>query len=240
MSNLISSTENKLIKRVKKILKGDKTHFVIEGKNIIQEAINNNIKIEQIFELNNTNLFKNSIKITDNVLKAIASAKSPEGFVALCKKPENFTVGKNIVFCDNVQDPGNIGTIIRSAIAFGYDTVFTNVNVYNPKIIRSTQGAIFKINIINYSDSKEEIAKLAKTNKIYITTLDKDSKPYNTISYPRSNKVIVLGNEGHGVNKELYSFATEKVYIPIEFESLNVAVAGGIILSRTYNGENNE
>ncbi|QBF34799.1 RNA methyltransferase [Mycoplasmopsis phocirhinis] len=240
MDNFISSTQNKLIKQVKKILKGDKTYFVIEGKNIIVEAINNNVEIKYIFELNNSNIFKNSIKITENVLKAITSTKSPEGYVALCEKNLNNTIGTNIVFCDNVQDPGNIGTIIRSAVAFGYDTIFTNVNVYNPKIIRSSQGALFKINIIEYDDPIIQIKNLALDNKIYITTLDKDSKIYNKVLYPGLNKVIVFGNEGHGVNKKIYSFASEKIHIPIKFESLNVAVAAGIILNNTYNGDKNE
>lgn len=228
----ISSVNNETIKQVKKIInKGHENLFVIEGKNIINEAIKNNIKIIQIFELNDSNCYQNSIKITDNVLKSITTTTHPEGFVALCQKPQINKVSKNIVFCDNVQDPGNIGTIIRTAVAFGYDTIYTNVNVYNPKIIRSTQGAIFKIKIVKINESESFMKELVKNYPIYITSLDVDSKDFNTINYP-DKKVIVIGNEGHGVDKNLYKYATSKIHIPIDFESLNVSVATGIILNK--------
>ncbi|MBU4690474.1 RNA methyltransferase [Mycoplasma sp. ES3157-GEN-MYC] len=235
---LISSVANQLIKDIKKILKGDKNLFIIEGKNFIQEALKNEGTVIQILELENQNNFDNSTKITINVLNSITQTKHPEGCVAICKKPDLKKIGSNIVFCDNVQDPGNVGTIIRTAIAFGYDTIFTNINPYNPKILRSTQGAIFKINIIQYSEAENELINLSKTHKIFMSSLNDDSVDFNTVKYPSQNKVVVLGNEGHGITNNLYKYANKKIYIPIKFESLNVAVAAGIILNRTNGGLN--
>ncbi|WP_041103374.1 TrmH family RNA methyltransferase [Mycoplasmopsis californica] len=234
MNKIISSTSNNLIKKIAKILaKGDEDYFVIEGLNFIKEAINSGAKIKYIFELTTQNNFTNSIKITENVLRKITFTSNPQGCVALITKPLSKKNGKNIVFCDNVQDPGNIGTIIRSALAFGYDTIFTNINTYNPKILRATQGAIFKINIINYKNAEDELKILKNTHKIYISTLSNDAENIEKIKFPIHNKVIVLGNEGHGVSEELYKYADNKIYIPIDFESLNVAVAAGIILHRS-------
>ncbi|WP_029608630.1 TrmH family RNA methyltransferase [Mycoplasma simbae] len=240
-NKFISSTANETIKRVKKILaKGDENLFIIEGQHLINEAVNSGAKIEQIFELNTQNLFPNSIKITDNVLNSISTTKTPQGSVALVRKPQNTNVENNIVFCDNVQDPGNVGTIIRTALAFGFDTIYTNVDVYNPKIIRSTQGAIFKIKVVKYTAAEQELMKLKQTHAVYMTTLDTDSVAYDSISYPTQNKVIVLGNEGRGINPNLYKYATNKIYIPIYFESLNVAVAAGIILNECKRGNNEQ
>ncbi|TQC51525.1 RNA methyltransferase [Mycoplasmopsis mucosicanis] len=238
MNKLITSSSNPLIKKIKKILKGDNDYFVIEGENMIVEALNTKQQIEHILEIEGQNKFANSIKISDNVLNSISSTTNPSGCVALIKKTLKELYSSNIIFCDNVQDPGNVGTIIRSAVAFGFDTVYTNVNVYNPKILRSTQGAIFKIKVIKYNDAFSELNSLQNTHQIFISTLTKDAKTIENTVFPTQNKVIVLGNEGHGVQSKLYALKAQKIYIPIEFESLNVAVASGILMYESSRGKN--
>lgn len=233
--DLISSVQNAKIKYLKKIQNDNKSpFFIVETYHLVKEALELNL-VEEIYELNNKNVYENAYKITENVLNTLTNTVNPDGVVALCKKPKNNKLGSKIIFLDNVQDPGNVGTIMRNAIAFGFDTLITNVNVFNSKIIRSSQGAIFKINTIKIDESLGMIQELKKLNyHVFMTSLDKDSQDFKTIKYPKENIVIVFGNEGRGINQELYSFVDKKIYIPISFESLNVAVASGIVLNEIY------
>lgn len=235
-TNLISSVQNETIKKLKKIQNDNKSkYFIIEGYHLVEEALKHNL-VKDIYELDKNNKYPNATKITDNVLKALSKTKTPEGVIALCLKSKNNKIGNKVVFLENVQDPGNVGTIIRTTLAFGFDTVISNVNFYNDKIIRSTQGSLFNINLINYNDASLMFKKLHKENyTIYMSSLEKDSVDFNQIDYNKVKLVIVMGNEGNGINKTYYKYADKKIYIPIKFESLNVAVATGIVLNKVSN-----
>lgn len=228
----ISSLQNQKIKNLRKWLKKPGDFFVVEGYNMVYEALKIDGLVCEIYEVETKNLIKeNKFIISEHILENISIVKSSEGVLALCKKQENKKIGSKIIFLDDVQDPGNVGTIIRSAVGFGFDTLFTNVNVYNPKILRSTQGSIFKINIVNYQNSSDELKKLQeKKYQIIATSLDKDSMNIKDLCVQNDYITVVLGNEGHGIKHENYKYCSTKIYIPIQFESLNVAVSAGIIL----------
>ncbi|WP_029512632.1 TrmH family RNA methyltransferase [Mycoplasmopsis iners] len=236
-NNLISSVQNDKVKKLKAIKRDNKSEFfLVENYHLVEEALKQNLVIE-IYELDSKNTYSQATKITDNVLKSLTTLQNPEGVIALCHKPQKVEIGNKIVFLDNVQDPGNVGTIIRNMRAFGFDTLFTNVNVYNDKIIRSTQGALFDLNIIKIQDSYAPLKELKQKGYCLLaTSLDKDSINFSQYNYKKDKLVIILGNEGQGINKQLYELCDAKIYIPIDFESLNVAVASGIILNKIYNG----
>ena len=143
----------------------------------------------------------------------------------------NLKEGK-ILILDSVQDPGNVGTIIRSSVAFNIDTIVINekcADIYSDKVIRASQGMIFSSNIIK--ENLEEFVKyIKKTHKVFATKVD-GGKPLKDIE--KTEKfVIIMGSEGSGVSKELLESADEYLYIPMnrKCESLNVAVATSIIL----------
>ncbi|WP_318023686.1 RNA methyltransferase [Mycoplasmopsis felifaucium] len=235
---------NEKIKNLRKLIAKNTNKdavFVVEGYHLVNEALKNNL-VSEIYELEGNDRYINAIEVSDNVLKSITKTNNPEGVVALCIKKLNAEKGNKIVFLDNVQDPGNVGTIIRTALAFGFDTIFSNINFYNDKIVRSTQGALFNINLLNYENNYKTVDLLKSEGyKIFATSLEKDSIPYDIVNYPDDKIVVIMGNEGIGINKELYKLADQKIYIPIQFESLNVGVATGIILNHIYSlGDKNE
>ncbi|MBZ4195515.1 TrmH family RNA methyltransferase [Mycoplasma tauri] len=238
MKTIISSVNNEKIKFLKKVKSGkEKEYFLIEGYHLVEEAIKANL-VKEIYEINYKKvIYEKSIIITENVLNSITSTKTPEGIVALCIKKDSLIRPINkVVFLDDVQDPGNVGTIIRSSLAFGFDTIISNVNFYNEKIVRSSQGAIFKVNLINYKNPVEIINEYKKKGyKTYATVLDQEAVEFKKVIFENNNIIVILGNEGKGIRQEILNISDKKIYIPIDFESLNVAVAAGIILCKIYN-----
>ncbi len=224
---MISSVTNPKIKDILKLQskkgRDESGMFLVEGLHLIEEANNAGCLIE-IFALND-NIFNNATVVSDNVMKKISSTKTPPGFVGLCKKLNRSNGVKKMVILDGVQDPGNVGAIIRSALAFNFDTICLLegcADIYNSKTIRATQGALFKINIVN---SFEHFP-----GKIYATSLN-DKSTELSATKNTDMVAIILGNEGCGVSKE-YLDKYESIYISInEVESLNVAVAGSIIMN---------
>jgi TrmH family RNA methyltransferase len=166
-------------------------------------------------------------------MKKISTMDTPSNVVALCKKIVNKNIGRKILLLDEVQDPGNLGTIIRSSVAFGVDTVVLSnntVDLYNDKVLRSSEGMVFHIDIV-----KRDVYELVdllhdKGYKVYGTKVDGGTDLKNvTVS---DKCVIVMGNEGNGVTDKLLDKCDEYIYIPMsnECESLNVGVATSIIL----------
>ena len=153
--------------------------------------------------------------------------------MGICKKIEEKEIGKKLVILDGVQDPGNLGTIIRSSVAFNIDTIIlskTCVDLYNSKVLRATQGMIFNINIIE-RDLEEIIPKLKENNyKVYGTKVN-GGKSLKDIE--KTDKfAIIMGNEGNGVKPEILDMCSDYIYIDMNksCESLNVGVATSIIL----------
>ena len=235
---IYTSIENEHIKEIKKLnnkkyrdLNGK---FIIEGKHLVEEAIKNNL-VEEILLLEGNNE-KYDVKtnyVNGKVMKYITELDNPSKIIGICHKKNDKIQGNNILILDDIQDPGNLGTIIRSAVAFNIDTIIlskTGVDLYNSKVLRSTQGMIFNINIV-VSDIKEEILKLKSDNYKILTTNVEGGKLVKSIE-KNQKFAIIIGNEGKGVSKEIKELSDEYIYIEMnkKCESLNAAVATSIIL----------
>lgn len=232
-----SSVNNPKIKEIKKLKEKkyrDKQNlFLIETYHLIEEAYKNNL-LKEIYVLEG-HTFNFNIPInyvSENVMKTLSNMPSIPNIIGVCEKKKDSIKG-NIVILDDVQDPGNLGTIIRSACAFNIDTIILSkgcADVYSPKVLRSAQGMIFNTNIV-IKDIKEEIPILKENGyKIYGTKVN-GGKILKTLE--KSEKfAIIMGNEGNGVNKHLLDMCDEYIYIKMneKCESLNVAVATSIIL----------
>ncbi len=235
---IYTSIENEHIKEIKKLnnkkyrdLNGK---FIIEGKHLVEEAIKNNL-VEEILLLEG-NYEKYDVKtnyVNEKVMKYITELDNPSKTIGICHRKNDKIQGNHILILDDIQDPGNLGTIIRSAVAFNIDTIIlskTGVDLYNSKVLRSTQGMIFNINIV-VSDIKEEILKLKSDNYKIFTTNVEGGKLVKSIE-KNQKFAIIIGNEGKGVSKEIKELSDEYIYIEMnkKCESLNAAVATSIIL----------
>ena len=213
--------------------------FLVEGAHLAHEAIQAGFASEILMgveEPSDENDVK-GIKITylsRNLFEKLALTKTPQNIMAVCKMKESEIVNHNrLLLLDNIQDPGNLGTLIRSALAFSFDGVVlgeTTVDVYNEKVIRATQGAIFNIPIIR-KNLPQYISDLkSKDVHVYGTSV-KDAQFLKEIG-AQSKMAFVLGSEGAGVSDEVLELVDGKVMIEMGAlaESLNVAVAGGIVM----------
>lgn len=235
---LYTSIENKKIKNIKKLYtkkyRDEFNEIIIEGEHLVQEAYKKGILKELILEEGID--FKLDIEtnyVTNSVLKYISELDNPAKIIGICKKLEEKEIGNKIVILDGIQDPGNLGTIIRSSVAFNIDTIVLSkdcVDLYNTKVLRATQGMIFNINIIE-KDIEIFIDELKiKDYKIYGTKVN-GGKSLKSIE--KSNKfAIIMGNEGNGVKPNILNKCSDYIYIEMNknCESLNVGVATSIIL----------
>ena len=249
----ITSKDNNLIKEIKKLkekkYRNEKGLFIIEGFRFLEEALKSSFHIEQILisetgldkfnEYNLNNLIKSHSKIyliPDNIFKNIASTDNPQGVIGVAKikvLEYNFNFNDTYVLVDKVQDPGNLGTIIRTAHAAASAGVIITkgtVDVYNEKTLRSTMGSIFNIPIIEDKDLSFVKELMSKGYKLVCSSLDTE---YNFYDINFNEKIIIsVGNEGNGVSKEVYDISDIKVKIPMPggAESLNAAVAASIMI----------
>ena len=233
---IYTSTNNDYIKRIKKLnnkkYRDVYNEFLIEGEHLVLEAYKNGILKELILEESSN--FKLDVKtsyVSSNVLKYISELDNPSSIIGICKKIEEKDIGNKIVILDGVQDPGNLGTIIRSSVAFNIDTIVLSeecVDLYNSKVIRATQGMLFNINIIK-RDIKEFINTL-KDYKIYGTKVN-GGKSLKSIEKVEKF-AIIMGSEGQGVSSDILDMCSDYIYIDMNknCESLNVGVATSIIL----------
>lgn len=245
----IESKNNNLFKEIKKLkekkhrIKSDK--YLIEGLRFVEEAIKSKVSIDSIiftesFKEKNPDLF---LKINENIkliqmnealLKQLCSTENPQGIVGVINmQNKELKSGELVVLVDKVQDPGNMGTIIRTAHAAGAAGIVMTkgtVDIYNDKTLRSTMGSIFYIPIVE-DDSLDFVKSLKKEGyKLVVSSLQGKN---NFFEENLQGKVMIaVGNEGNGVSDEVYDIADIKVKIPMpgEAESLNVAVATSIMI----------
>ncbi len=240
---LITSLNNDHVKELAKLkekkYRDSVNAFLVEGEHLVLEAYKTGLIKELILEKDR--LFPINVPttyVTNDIIHKISCLESPSDVMAVVSKKEEDNIGEKILILDDIQDPGNLGTIIRSAVAFGIDTLVLSpntVDLYNPKVIRSTQGMIFHLNII-IRPLNEFIENLKKDNyKILGTKVTsgidvKESKTY-------SHFALIMGNEGSGVKEEILDLCDECLYIKMneECESLNVGVATSILLYELYN-----
>nr|WP_322959361.1 RNA methyltransferase [Mycoplasmopsis canis]WQQ12724.1 RNA methyltransferase [Mycoplasmopsis canis] len=238
---VLTSKQNSKVKYLKKLqekkYRNQENKFLVSGFHLVEEALKNNL-VEEIFESEDSSVFLNSTKVSYDIIKWLSETSTPQKVIALCKKPKLINQDINhVIALNNLQDPGNVGTIIRLARSFNFDTVIVeNIDPFNDKVVRSSQGALFNINIIETKDITENLKLLKeKEFKVYETLLDTNAKKLNDVIFEDKKIVIVLGNEGNGISDKVKSLSDTNIYIPIEFESLNVAIAAGIVLNKVYN-----
>lgn len=243
---IITSLQNKLIKyyaslKLKKNRDNEKL-FLIENEDVLKEALDANLVKTILYikdkPFDNENV--EYIEVTEEIIKKLSSQTTPGKFIAVCYfLKENKSVGKKVIVLDGVQDPGNVGTILRSALAFGFDEMLLSndsIDIYNDKFIRASKGSIFHMNIKRLDIQNELLNRKACGYQIISTSLDDKSVNYDHASY-QDKLCLIVGNEGQGISKEIFALSTLKVYIPMSemMESLNVGVAASIVMSKIYN-----
>lgn len=234
-----TSVENEKIKDIKKLHQKkyrDKTGlFLVEGEHLVLEAYKSGYLKELILEENALfPLDVETIYVSNNVLTYISELETAPTMIGVCRKKEQVAiVGEKILALDEIQDPGNLGTIIRSAVAFHIDTIVIGngtVDIYNSKVIRASQGMLFHMNIVA-SDLQKCLPDLKKQNYQIMGTKVTHGKSLKDIE-KLQKFVIIMGNEGNGISEEVEKLCDSFIYIDMSdvCESLNVGVATSIIL----------
>ena len=252
---VISSKDNELVKHIKKLkdkkYRNENNEYIIEGVKLIEEAVKENAKIKKVIICEDTtrtyeiptNIMLGIAKyecvyVTDKIFSFITQVTNPQGIMAIVEKN---TKGQEIdytqdiiIALDDVQDPGNLGTILRTADSVNLKQIIITKNTadpYNPKVVRSTMGAIYRVKVIECDDLLETLKQVKRNKfKVLVTSLGDNSKNIYDMKY--NKKVLVIGNEANGVEERIMNMADEKVKIPMlgRTESLNAAVATGIVL----------
>lgn len=236
---MITSAKNETIKELLKLKKKkyrDETNqFLIEGYHLVEEAYKRGIVLKIIASVKTEYKDIDIIEVSQSVMEKLAFTKTPQPIMAVCEMKLHKEVDYNqnrYLLLDRLQDPGNVGTILRTALALGYKNILISddsVDLYNDKTIRATQGALFSLNI-SIVNLKEEILKLQENQiKVYATAL-KNARVME--EYQREDKMaFVMGNEGNGVDEEIIDMSDGTMYIPIEsIESLNVGIAAALVM----------
>ena len=237
---LITSLDNKKIKRytglkISKIRNEEKL-FLVEGMHLCEEAYKSGILVDLLLLDGDMLTFQPNFEITyvtKDILKKVSSLTNPSNVIGICQMMNKKEIeGNHILMLDDIQDPGNIGTIIRSSKAFNVDTIILSTNsvdIYNDKVLRSTQGMIFNMNIC-YADLEEVINQLKDKGYTILGTDVNNGVDVRDINV--SKYCLIMGNEGHGVRKEIKALCDKNLYIKMntECESLNVGVATSILL----------
>lgn len=241
---VITSLNNEHIKELNK-LKEKKyrdltSTFLIEGEHLVNEATKSNL-LKELIVLEGENFYTDSVPITHvsgEVMKKLSSMDSYPNVIAVCNKKSEKKIGNKVLILEDIQDPGNLGTIIRSSLAFNVDTIILSprtVDLYNQKVIRATQGMLFHINIV-VKEIKEIIETLKKNNyKIMGTKVDGG---IDVRKIELSEKyALIIGNEGQGLSEETSNLCDEYLYIKMNksVESLNAGVATSILLYELSN-----
>ena len=234
---LYSSINNPKIKELAKLkqknYRDKQGLFLVEGAHLVKEAYESGFLEELlILEDKEFSLDTKTSYITKNVLKYLSDVETPVGIIGVCKLKNTTITGNKLLILDSVQDPGNLGTIIRSSAAFNIDTIIINdkcADPYSDKVIRSSQGMIFKTNIVK-KDLYDYLKEIKGKIPIFGTKVTGGKNIKNIEKF--QTFAIIMGNEGKGVDEKLLNLCDEYLYIPMnsKCESLNVGVATSIIL----------
>ncbi len=237
---MLTSVHNEKIKNLRK-LSLQKNVLALDNPKLVQEALQNKWEILAVIKSVYNRFTDCDILVSENVLKQFTNVKTTQGVVALVKlkhyelKPPD----DNFLILDNVQDPGNVGTLIRSAVGANFLDIYLYkcASLALDKTVRSTMGALFKCRFYEVDDNFVEIAR--KWNKTILIADMGGESIYNLDA--QQNVGVIVGNEGHGVSKMFRELACKTVSIPMQngLESLNAGVSGSIIMYQiTYGGKN--
>ena len=258
---VITSKDNDLVKNIKKLkekkFRDEKNQYVVEGIKLVAEAIEENTNIDSVVVcedcVNDGTIDKKllyeiarykCVYVTEKIFDTLTDVSNPQGIMAVINRknivPDVDYTQDFIVALDGIQDPGNLGTILRTVDAAGLNQIILSketADSFNPKVVRSTMGGIFRVNMIKSESLVETLKNLQqKGYEVVVTSLDTNNSIYD-INYHK--KVIVIGNEANGVSKEVQDLANKKVKIPMlgKTESLNASVAAGIMIYEYVRGK---
>ena len=250
----ITSKDNELIKHIRKLkdkkYRDESNEYVVEGVKLVEEAVKENAKIKQIIVCEDTTRTYEipthimleiaryeCISVSNKIFNIITQVTNPQGIMAIIEKnAQDAQIDYSqdiIVVLDDVQDPGNLGTILRTVDSIGLNQIIVSkgtADAFNSKVVRSTMGAIFRIKIIEVENLAQAIKEMRKHHfKLMVTSLKTKNSIYD-IDF--NKKIIVIGNEANGVSKEIQDMADEKAKIPMlgRTESLNASVAAGVVM----------
>ncbi len=253
----IKSSKNPLIKEVKSLYRKKERKklslFIVEGVKIVEEIIDrgytykNIIYTDYLLEnkdgrrlMDKIENLEGLVRVPEHVFKEIADTESPQGILALVDFQLNRiddlyqSQNKFLLYLDRLQDPGNMGTIIRTADAFNIDGIIISegsVDPYNPKVARASMGSIFRVPLYFIGDGLEELRTFKeKKFRIYSSSLE-DSMDIAHVDF-KSNSIVVIGNEARGIREDIYELSDQLIKIPMpgDSESLNAGVAASIIM----------
>lgn len=239
---VVTSLDNKRIKNLSKLLikkyRDEENKFLVEGEHLVEEAYRAGVLLEVVkcedyigeYDVPTT-------LVTYEVIKKLSNTQSPQRIIGVCKKLEEKEIGNKVLILEDLQDPGNLGTIIRSSVAFNVDTIIVSnntVDIYNDKVLRSSEGMLFHINIV-----KRDISTVIEElhNDDYVVFGTKVDGGTNIKEISVSDKfAVIMGNEGAGVSDNTLDKCDKYLYIPMNnnCESLNVGVATSIILYELF------
>lgn len=238
---VISSLENdkvkSLVKLSQKKYRDIEGRYLIEGEHLVEEAIKAGVLLYVIaLENSVVNYNVEIMYVTREVLKKISAMDNPPSIIGVCSKNDKKEIiGNKILLLDEIQDPGNLGTIIRSSLAFNIDTIILtegSVDLYNSKVLRATQGMFFHINFV--SMKKSEVINYMRNNNIpiYGTSVVNGVDVSELNGNEKDKFCLAMGNEGNGLSKEIVDVCSKNLYIKMnsKVESLNVGVACSILL----------
>lgn len=255
--DIISSKDNKWVKEYVKLTtlksyRKQKEMFGVEGVKLVKEAFENNLKIEMVFvtsqclEKNHQvleKLFQN-IKcyiITTDIEKKMSQTKTPQGIFAICSglnkllKIQDIALSGRYIMLADLQDAGNVGTIIRTAEAMGINGIIASVNtcdMLSPKVIRGSMGSIFRMPVMLVDDIFEAVNCFKNNNiKVYASVLDKSAVSIDEVEFEKPC-VVLIGNEGNGLSQDIVDLCNQKITIKMQgnAESLNASMAACILM----------
>lgn len=235
---IITSLDNKKVKYTNKLkdkkFRDEEKRFIVETEHLIKEAYHCNV-LEYVFILegNDIDIDIEKYYVSKNVMKRLSNLESGFKYIGVVKKFIPKTYGNRLLLLDGIQDPGNLGTMIRSAVAFNIDTIVlsnTCVDLYNDKVIRASEGMLFKINVIR-CNLVNFINELKENNYVIYGTDVVNGKIVSDCSF-KTKSAIVIGNEGNGLTNNVKELVNENIYIPMSnnIESLNASIAASIIM----------
>lgn len=253
----VTSSQNALLKEIRSLARKkqrwDLKKFIVEGIKMVDEALDMDDLAVRVFfteslastdkgeELLNRLIgMENSVHMPEGLFNSISNMENSQGVLATVTFSPNEIGGIPqdgiLLYLDGLQDPGNLGTVIRSADAFGISGIVFGENCvdpYNPKVVRATMGSIFRVPLYFQKDGEDFFAQISDKRRILATSL-KDATPLDTIKFSNRD-VIVIGNEGHGVSDAIIERSDLNIVIPMvgDAESLNAGVAASIIMYET-------
>lgn len=243
MIKVIESASNQIVKNIAKLkiqkYAKEEEKFLVEGFHLLEMAQESGT-LEAVFTTKELKLQDNidQYLVNERIIEKLSSLNTSQGVIGVCKSKKEEKITSNLlVYLDDIKDPGNFGTILRTCCAFGIKDILVKPNSvykYNDKVIMSSQGAIFKTNIIQCS--YDELKALKKDYKIYSTSLNEKAVYLSKIDDIDEKIIVVFGNESNGISEEIASMSDKFIKIEISnIDSLNVGVAAGITLYNLIN-----